>query len=263
MKMLSLIFILFMMGVMVSCHKDQPDDPCKNYQKSNADFDFWAPVYFGGFFEHTYTDDTFGSNYVDFVAKYDAEKYIWTVGAKTYTTKKFSIFFGPSADVPAPADGTQIPVTLITYKTPSARCDAKDDGWDTVTKLLTIDNRRPFIYTGTYKIWDINNPNFTYIMTMKDTNVLGSSSEWFIFTNFPNGFNPLLYLNGSSQRAFRVSGGGKPNTKSDYLVDAQIVWGKNHTDVDIYMWTNIPNDTTKKPINYTETYSTLKGIKIK
>lgn len=184
-------FILFVsiFIFLASCKKEQPklsslQEDCGCAKEVSANFKMGQfasnSVIAKNFVEtdtiHMYVDYAFGdpnyynliSTQVSFVADIqDAISYQWQVGSNSIqqTTNSFTLTFGDTI-------GT-MPVRLILHAKPNLICNPNDDGYDTITKFLTLKHFKDFPLKGKYEGYNTLNPTVKYVVeidTFRDPN---------------------------------------------------------------------------------------------
>lgn len=135
----------------VSCKKEvQPDmsalnEECDCAEETSADFmieELSAANIFGFYTE---TDTSFEEKNVRFTALQDNADYTWYIGQEVLTDKSFSRYFDNTTT------GTYIPITLVARKEPNNICFPNDDGYDSITKVLTVVSINE-VLNGTYNM---------------------------------------------------------------------------------------------------------------
>jgi hypothetical protein len=185
-------YLIYFLGfglLLAACKKEQPrmsslEEDCSCVDEVSAGFKMGQygsnSVVPKNFIEtdtiHMYVDYEFGdpnyysliSTQVSFIADVkNAISYQWQVGNNgiQQTTESFTLTFGDTI-------GT-IPVTLIVHAKPNLICNPTDDGYDTITKYLTIKHFKDFPLRGKYEGYNTLNPTLKYVVevdTFKDPN---------------------------------------------------------------------------------------------
>lgn len=135
------MIILLSIFVLTGCHKDQkimpnPTQGCDCAHEVSADFlmeEMTEPNI--NFARYTDTDTIYANKNVRFSAKEDGAEYTWYIGAEVLTTKTVTRFFSDALI------GQTLPITLVVKKNPNTICFPNDDGYDSITKYLTIVER--------------------------------------------------------------------------------------------------------------------------
>ena len=162
MKKLLLILPLLLLLYIVACKKEQPQmvnevtNPCDCAHEVSADFLMEEEGKYQGSLTPLYkteTDTMYSERPLLFTALEDAAEYTWYIGAEVITEQKFWRFFDNSLI------GQTLPMTLVVKKTPNNTCFPNDDGYDSITKYITIvDGSQLFTtpnhFEGTYRISD-------------------------------------------------------------------------------------------------------------
>lgn len=81
---------------------------------------------------YTETDTSFKNKNIRFTALQDDAEYTWYIGTEVLTDQSFLRYFDNSTA------GTDIPVSLVVRKTPNNVCFPNDDGYDSITKVVSI-----------------------------------------------------------------------------------------------------------------------------
>lgn len=135
--------LLFLLGAFVllqySCKKVQPDLnnlDCGCAHEVSADFTMEEIV--GGSFPESYenfwtfTDTTFSEKTVRFTALEEGASYKWYMGSEIVNQKQVKRYFSSSFD------NQILPITLVVKKKPNKICFPNDDGYDSITKFLSV-----------------------------------------------------------------------------------------------------------------------------
>lgn len=130
---------LALLLVVFGCKKiEQPDmstvtDPCDCVKEVSADFvmeeknSFWTDYL-------TETDSIFKNKNVRFRALEDSATYTWYIGQEVLTSKQVDRYFDEALA------GQTLPITLVVKKKANSICFPDDDGYDSITKYLTVTN---------------------------------------------------------------------------------------------------------------------------
>ncbi|MEY2923045.1 MAG: hypothetical protein RLZZ493_1982 [Bacteroidota bacterium] len=136
-----LSIILFASVLLTSCRKEQPSMPngltdCGCAEETSADF-FMEEMTEANinFARYTDTDTIYANKNVRFTAKVEGAEYTWYIGADVLTTSTVNRFFSTALI------GQTLPITLVVRKNPNSICFPNDDGYDSITKYLTIVER--------------------------------------------------------------------------------------------------------------------------
>jgi hypothetical protein len=176
-------YLIYFLGfglLLGSCKKEQPrmsslEEDCSCVDEVSAGFKMGQyasnSVIAKNFIEtdtiHMYINYGWGDpNYyqlistrVNFIADVkNAISYQWQVGNNVIqqSTESFTLTFGDTI-------GT-IPVTLIVHAKPNLICNPTDDGYDTITKFLTIKHFKDFPLRGKYEGYNTLNPSTKYVV---------------------------------------------------------------------------------------------------
>jgi hypothetical protein len=130
------IFLLLTFG----CRKNQPkigstQNACDCLSEVNADF-LMDEMTSGNdnFAKYTSTDSIFKGKNVRFTAITDNAEYKWHIGSEILETKTFKRYFDVNLA------GNNIPITLVVRKQPNKICFPNDDGYDSITRILSVTN---------------------------------------------------------------------------------------------------------------------------
>lgn len=177
---------------------------------------------------------TGNTNPIRFTATCDADSFIWKIGANTYYSKSFTLNFFPY--------DSKIPITLVVVnKNPNTACFPKDNGRDTLTRVMYTwkeesywdNNNKKYIFNnphpimGYYEGYFSSNPTVKTIIRFFDTSVYCSYCTFNteaarLIENVPNG-----YYNIDSVNFFSGLAGSLPF--ATYL-GGNMVIGKNNKD---------------------------------
>jgi hypothetical protein len=136
--------LLFLLGAFVllqySCKKVQPDLnnlDCGCAHEVSADFTMEEIV--GGSFPEdsienfwTFTDTTYAEKTVRFTALEPGATYKWYMGSEIVNQKQLKRYFSMAFS------HQTLPITLVVKKKPNKICFPNDDGYDSITKFLTV-----------------------------------------------------------------------------------------------------------------------------
>jgi hypothetical protein len=138
MKYLALLLLALLL-VVLACKKiEQPEmaqlnKECDCAKEVSADFvmeeknSFWTDYL-------TETDSIFKNKNVRFRALEDSATYTWYIGQEVVTSKQVDRYFDEALA------GQTLPITLVVKKKPNSICFPNDDGYDSITKYLTVTN---------------------------------------------------------------------------------------------------------------------------
>ncbi|MDD2982010.1 MAG: hypothetical protein PHQ74_01355 [Crocinitomicaceae bacterium] len=134
--------------ILASCKKEQPqmsilNKGCDCAKEVNADFlmEEMARPPGSSSNKFTPTDTIFKNKNVQFRALEEDAEYTWYIGQEVLTTKEVIRYFNESLI------GQSISISLVVKKKPNKICLPMDDGYDSITKTLTVS---PYINdTGT------------------------------------------------------------------------------------------------------------------
>jgi len=151
-----LVALLVFSTIVVSCKKIQPEmttlnEECDCAKEVSSEFsieELSEPNVFGFYTE---TDTSFENKNIRFTALQDDAEYTWYIGTEVLTGQSFLRYFDNTTA------GTDIPVTLVVRKTPNNICFPNDDGYDSITKVVSIvslDEIANGVYNmeGTYRL---------------------------------------------------------------------------------------------------------------
>jgi len=163
MKKTLLLTTLILLTILTACHKDQPEinntptDPCSFAKEVSADFTM--EEYGWNSKRLSETDTMYSGMNLLFTALDSNAEYTWYIGAEVITDRSFYRNFGSSLI------GQTLPMHLVVKKDPNLICLPNDDGYDSITKYITIidpgDPNQFYIDTnyrieGLYRMKDIN-----------------------------------------------------------------------------------------------------------
>jgi hypothetical protein len=123
--------------VALGCKKDKPIvptdvNPCQFAQPTTGDFLIEERTHSAVNAKFTITDTVYNGKNVRFTAMQDDAQYTWYIGTEVLHVKSFERYFGSSLS------NTDIPITLVTRKTPNKLCFPNDTGYDSVTKIMHV-----------------------------------------------------------------------------------------------------------------------------
>jgi len=221
MKKTLLLTILILLTILTACHKDQPEmnsnvtNPCNVVNEVNAEFTMAEKTslllnYSENQF--TITDTIYGGKSVRFTALEKNADYTWYIGNEIIHEQEFVRNFDVSLV------GQTLPMHLVVKKEPNLKCFPMDDGYDSITKYLTIVEATDafngnFHFNGTYRVKDSSmtdsiditiffedlypNPNYpNYLSNRIIVTNIGDENKTFIFQAI--GFNYRQVWFGSS-----------------------------------------------------------------
>lgn len=136
-KHLFLLTICF--ATLFSCKKVQPDMnniDCSCAHEVSADFTM-EEIVAGSFPESyenfwTFTDTTFSEKTVRFTALETGATYKWYMGSEIVNQKQLKRYFSTAFS------NQVLPITLVVKKKPNKICFPNDDGYDSITKFLSV-----------------------------------------------------------------------------------------------------------------------------
>lgn len=152
-----LYLLFFALTFLTSCHKEQAILPnglngCDCSHEVSAEFLMEEMTEANiNFARYTDTDTIYPKN-VRFTAKEEGAEYTWYIGAEVLSSKTVTRFFSNALI------GQTLPITLVVKKNPNAICFPNDDGYDSITKYLTIVENNVFFdntisrLEGQYKV---------------------------------------------------------------------------------------------------------------
>ncbi len=195
MKKLILIIPLLLLMYVIACKKQQPQmttevtNPCDCATEVSAAFIMEELAGVPGSGKEKYkseTDTIYGSSPVLFTALEKDAEYTWYIGAEVITEKTFWRFFDNTLA------GQTLPMTLVVKKKPNTTCFPNDDGYDSITKTITIvDGTQLFTtpnhFEGTYRISDSASVDSIDIVIDFDNN--------FTYSNGANGGKKIVFYN--------------------------------------------------------------------
>ena len=175
---LYLIAVSVLSIIVFACKKQQPQmsedikNPCDCAHEVSADFKMETTSN-GNNYDNLLlvveTDTAYGPCNIWFTAKEEDAEYTWYVGAEVIHEKQFHRYFDQTLI------GQTLPMTLVVKKNPNTKCYPNDDGYDSITKFLTIVqqpdeldfyyNNPPPKWVGTYRMKDENYQDSIDIVT--------------------------------------------------------------------------------------------------
>ena len=144
---LYLIAVSVLSIIVFACKKQQPQinedikNPCDCAHEVSAEFKMEETgglftTYEGNTQYMTETDTAYSNRVIWFTAKEEDAEYTWYIGAEVIHEKQFYRIFDHSVA------GQTLPMTLVVKKSPNTKCYPNDDGYDSITKMIT------FVYSG-------------------------------------------------------------------------------------------------------------------
>ncbi|MEN9303152.1 MAG: hypothetical protein RL264_1581 [Bacteroidota bacterium] len=140
MKRLIFIALSIILLAQYSCKKTQPNLnnlDCSCAHEVSADFTM-EEIVSGSFLEDsienfwTFTDTTYAEKTVRFTALESGATYKWYMGSEIVNQKQLKRYFS------AAFSHQTLPITLVVKKKPNKICFPNDDGYDSITKFLSI-----------------------------------------------------------------------------------------------------------------------------
>ena len=133
------ILIGFSITTLLSCKKVQPEMKeldCSCAKEVSADFTM-EEIVAGSFPESyenfwTFTDTTFSEKTVRFTALETGATYKWYMGSEIVNQKQLKRYFSTAFS------NQVLPITLVVKKKPNKICFPNDDGYDSITKFLSV-----------------------------------------------------------------------------------------------------------------------------
>ncbi|MDD2982007.1 MAG: hypothetical protein PHQ74_01340 [Crocinitomicaceae bacterium] len=132
-------FVLSAGMFLVGCKKEQPqmselNKGCDCAKEVSAEFLMEEMAEFPGASSNkfTSTDTIFKNKNVQFRAMEEDAEYTWYIGQEVLTTQEVIRYFNASLA------GQNIPISLVVKKKPNNICLPLDDGYDSITKTLTV-----------------------------------------------------------------------------------------------------------------------------
>jgi len=162
MKKIIIITTLVITALIFACKKQQPQmsedikNPCDCATEVSAEFKMEETGKYQGSLEPMYkteTDTMYSESPLLFTALEKDAEYTWYIGAEVITEKKFWRFFNSTLI------GQTLPMTLVVKKKPNKICFPNDDGYDSITKYITVVDgthlfTTPNHFEGTYRLSD-------------------------------------------------------------------------------------------------------------
>jgi len=140
MKYLIFIFLTTILLAQYSCKKVQPEMKeldCSCAKEVSADFTM-EEIVAGSFPEDgvenfwTFTDTIYSEKTVRFTALEDGATYKWYMGSEIVNQKQLKRYFSTAFS------NQVLPITLVVKKKPNKICFPNDDGYDSITKFLSV-----------------------------------------------------------------------------------------------------------------------------
>jgi hypothetical protein len=130
---------LCVFAVFFSCKKEQPaltKMDCSCAKEVSADFLIEEIYAYGYNWEkRTETDTCFGDRNVSFKALEENADYTWYLGSEILNTREVVRYFAVNST------NQKIPISLVVKKKANLICYPNDDGYDSVTKYLVVNNK--------------------------------------------------------------------------------------------------------------------------
>jgi hypothetical protein len=221
------------------CKKDQPTtpepNPCATAKEVSAAFTMEELTTNTASAKYTETDTIYSNKNVRFRATEDNAQYKWYIGAEVITTREVERYFSDAFV------NQTLPITLVVKKAPNKTCFPNDDGYDSVTRYVTIVPFDVFIqsiksrFEGIYKVKSPLLPDSTLIEVRKF--YLSSSNKFLQIYNYDgNGSNCTQVLSLGQQRynyrqLFIISSGSV--TQCDYLSGDIYCDGQNRASLNL------------------------------
>jgi hypothetical protein len=153
------------------CKKDQPTtpqpNPCATAKEVSAAFTMGELTDNTASPWYTETDTIYGNKIVRFRAIEENAEYKWYIGSEVITTREVERYFSDAFL------NQTLPITLVVKKTPNKSCFPNDDGYDSVTRYVTIVRYDVFMdsiksrFEGIYKVKSPLLPDSTLIEVRK------------------------------------------------------------------------------------------------
>ncbi len=225
MRKISLIISLLIL--LVSCHKDQdimpnPTQGCDCAHEVSSDFLMEEMTESNiNFARYTDTDTIYANKNVRFTAKEEGAEYTWYIGAEVLYTNTVTRFFSDALI------GQTLPITLVVKKNPNTICFPNDDGFDSITKYLTIIENNVFFdntisrLEGQYKVKSPLLSDSTIITI--DIFYLNGSNKFLNIYNYDGLGSNCINVIGTSdmslnfRQIFVEDGEGGSITQGDYI----------------------------------------------
>ncbi len=222
MKNLLYIFTLLVVAGSVSCKKEQPEmkpmlEDCSCANEVSADF-LMEEVYGYStpYAKYTNSDSIFADKIVIFKAKEENAEYTWYLGQET----EFGVSF-VERNFPASFIGQTLPITLVVKKKPNYLCFPNDDGYDSITKYITVAmdwedyyNRTDVPLAGNFRVKSSTMADSIDINTIHYLSPSGVI-EYFVIRDIPNWNNTDSLWKGGVPQNYRQFWGHM----SQYFVD--------------------------------------------
>jgi len=137
----------------ISCKKDEEPicDPCINETEVKADFGMMNGTSLTLRFVGFYPDVAFAREFITFKATPEDPEatYTWYLGTEVINGSSFQRDFSPTIIT----GENNIPVTMVMRKPPNKECFPNDDGYDSITKTITlIDDYCDYLTNGDFKV---------------------------------------------------------------------------------------------------------------
>jgi len=193
MKKIILFTVLAVCVVISACHKDQPEmntdvqNPCDLTHEVSAEFTMeeYMSIFTDKLSE---TDSMYSGANLLFTAMDSTANYTWYIGTEVLTERSFVRNFDASLI------GQTLSIHLVVKKNPNLICHPNDDGYDSITKYITVvDPGNQYVDTnyrieGVYRMKDINsNDSVDIILDMNNSYVYPPTNvNWgqvFVFKN--------------------------------------------------------------------------------
>ena len=223
-RMKNFFYVLALLTFVVfACRKRQPDmtpllEDCSCANEVSADFFIEeAHAYNNNVLKKfTVTDSIFGGKVVRFRALEEGAEYTWYLGQETEVGSSEVVKTFPGSYI-----GQSLPVTLVVRKKPNYICFPNDDGYDSITKYVTVAmsqddyfNRTDVPLAGNFRVKSNTMPDSVDISSVFYRSSSGQIMR-FVIHNIPNHDNADSLYDLSYPQNYRQFWGHM----SQYLVD--------------------------------------------
>lgn len=188
-------YVIFfaVVAIVISCRKEQPDmaqllEKCSCAHEVSADF--YMEEVFGynipSIEKFTNTDSIFGGKIIRFRALEENAEYTWYLGQETESGTSEVLRTFPESYI-----GQSLPITLVVKKKPNHICFPNDDGYDSITKYLTVAMTKDDYYdrtdvplSGIFRVKSSSMTDSVDIVSKFKTTFGGN--QYFTIHNIPN-----------------------------------------------------------------------------
>jgi hypothetical protein len=239
MKKIILLNTIVLTALIFACKKQQPQmsedikNPCDCAHEVSAEFkmEVCDKVYYEYAKNIIETDSIYAERNVWFTALEEDAEYTWYIGAEVIHDKNFFRYFDASL-VGLPA----LPMTLVVKKQPNYKCYPDDDGYDSITKYLTVAE----VYDSYNFFYANPQPKWEGTFRMKGVN---QSDSIDIKVDLGDGWNIYGGLLGERVNFYNYNGLGDSTNFGTYTVNYNMI---NFTENENGLYSNLDNSFFKR-----------------